>query len=64
VTTDEFIALAEQISGQELDELFQAWLFTPGKPVVPVAVAAAAAADEPAGGRLPIPDWPTLGLRP
>jgi hypothetical protein len=32
VTTDEFIALAEEISGQELDELFDAWLFTAGKP--------------------------------
>jgi aminopeptidase N len=34
VTTDEFIALAERISGQELDDLFQTWLFTPGKPVL------------------------------
>jgi hypothetical protein len=34
VTTDEFISLAEGISGQELDELFDAWLFTSGKPVV------------------------------
>lgn len=32
VTTDDFIALAEAISGQELDELFDTWLFTPGKP--------------------------------
>ncbi|HEY9375922.1 MAG TPA: M1 family aminopeptidase [Jiangellaceae bacterium] len=32
VTTDEFIALAESISGQQLDELFQIWLFTPEKP--------------------------------
>ena len=31
-TTDEFIALAEQESGRELDELFDAWLFTPRKP--------------------------------
>ncbi len=34
VTTDEFISLAEQISGQQLDELFDTWLFTSGKPVV------------------------------
>jgi hypothetical protein len=34
VTTDQFIALAEQVSGQDLDELFETWLFTPGKPVV------------------------------
>ncbi len=31
-TTDEFIALAEQVSGQQLDDLFATWLFTPGKP--------------------------------
>ncbi|GAA4963275.1 M1 family metallopeptidase [Actinoplanes utahensis] len=34
VTTDEFIALAEKISGENLDDLFQAWLYTPSKPVV------------------------------
>ena len=32
VTTDDFVALAEQESGRELSELFQTWLFTPGKP--------------------------------
>jgi aminopeptidase N len=32
VTTDEFIRLAERISGQQLDELFEEWLFTPEKP--------------------------------
>jgi aminopeptidase N len=32
VTTDEFIALAEKVSGQQLDELFRTWLFTPEKP--------------------------------
>ena len=42
VTTDEFIALAERISGEELDELFETWLFTPGKPELPTAVAARA----------------------
>ncbi len=31
-TTPEFIALAEQVSGQPLDELFDTWLFSPGKP--------------------------------
>ena len=34
VTTDEFIGLAEQISGQELDDLFETWLFTAGKPTL------------------------------
>lgn len=32
VTTDEFILLAEKISGQQLDDLFETWLFTPEKP--------------------------------
>jgi aminopeptidase N len=32
VTTDEFIRLAEKMSGMQLDELFQTWLFTPEKP--------------------------------
>ena len=31
-TTEEFIALAEQISGLDLDNFFQVWLYTPGKP--------------------------------
>ncbi|MBG0565693.1 M1 family metallopeptidase [Actinoplanes aureus] len=34
VTTEEFTALAEKISGEDLDALFQAWLFTPSKPAV------------------------------
>jgi hypothetical protein len=41
VTTDEFIALAERISGEQLDELFEVWLFTPEKPAVLEAAAAA-----------------------
>jgi aminopeptidase N len=31
-TTQQFIALAEQMSGQDLDAFFTAWLFTPRKP--------------------------------
>ncbi len=31
-TTGRFIALAEQVSGQQLDGLFDLWLFTPSKP--------------------------------
>jgi aminopeptidase N len=34
VTTADFIALAEQVSGQRLDELFEVWLYTPGRPAV------------------------------
>jgi aminopeptidase N len=42
VTTDEFIALAEDISRQELDDLFETWLFTPEKPAVLEAAGATA----------------------
>ena len=31
-TIDEFIELAERVSGQQLDALFEVWLFTPSKP--------------------------------
>ena len=34
-STDDFIALAEEISGESLDALFDAWLFTRGKPPPP-----------------------------
>ncbi len=34
-STAEFIALAERISGRQLDSLFDAWLFQPGKPPRP-----------------------------
>jgi aminopeptidase N len=32
VTTADFIALAESQSGQQLDQLFERWLYEPGKP--------------------------------
>ena len=44
VTTDEFIALAESISGEDLGALFDTWLFTPGKPEAAAAAAPAARA--------------------
>jgi aminopeptidase N len=31
-TTEEFIDLCEEISGQDLSNFFQVWLYTPGKP--------------------------------
>jgi hypothetical protein len=43
VTTPEFIALAERISGQQLDALFNTWLFTPGRPALASAAGARAA---------------------
>ena len=53
VTTDEFIALAEEQSGRQLDDFFQAWLFTAEKPPgLPDAPAEAAAA-QTAGDLLP-----------
>ena len=33
VTTPQFVALAEQRSGMDLDAFFQVWLYEPGKPV-------------------------------
>src|SRR4029078_363902 len=49
VTTDQFIALAERISGQDLGELFTTWLFSPGKPVLSHASRVA----QPAGRERP-----------
>ena len=43
VTTDEFVQLAERTSGQQLDDLFETWLFTPGRPEVATATATTAA---------------------
>ncbi|MEU4545353.1 M1 family metallopeptidase [Nonomuraea dietziae] len=34
VTTPEFVALAEKVSGKQLDQLFDAWLFKKGKPAL------------------------------
>jgi aminopeptidase N len=44
VTTEQFIALAEEISGQQLDDLFTTWLFTPARPDLTGAADAAGAA--------------------
>lgn len=41
VTTGQFVALAERISGQQLDGLFQTWLFSTTKPVLATSTAAA-----------------------
>jgi aminopeptidase N len=46
---DQFIALAERVSGRQLDDLFTTWLFTKGKPATaPGAEAAVAAKKAPA----------------
>ncbi|MEU5691500.1 M1 family metallopeptidase [Actinosynnema sp. NPDC020468] len=45
---EEFIALAQQVSGKDLKQLFQTWLFTKGKPATaPGAVAGVAAKQAP-----------------
>ena len=48
VTTPEFIEHAEDVSGMQLDDLFQRYLFTPGYPLDAVPLAARSAAP---GGR-------------
>ncbi len=35
VATQQFVDLAERLSGRQLDDLFQRWLYTPGKPSFP-----------------------------
>jgi aminopeptidase N len=34
-TTAQLLALAEHVSGRQLDALFETWLYTPGKPALP-----------------------------
>ena len=53
-TIPQFIRLAERISGEQLDDLFEVWLFTGSKPVLETA-AAAQAATAAARGRRPGP---------
>ncbi|RRO13046.1 M1 family peptidase [Saccharopolyspora rhizosphaerae] len=43
-TVEQFIELAEQKSGKQLDELFNAWLFSKGKPAVSAETGVAASA--------------------
>ena len=50
-TTADFIALAERISGQELDDLFGEWLFAAGRPEHPAPLAAARSIETDAAAR-------------
>ncbi len=52
VTTDEFIAIAEKISGEELSELFDTWLFTATKPEIPTSLGALRATTSSIGAPL------------
>ncbi|WP_067972193.1 M1 family metallopeptidase [Nocardiopsis trehalosi] len=48
-TVEEFIALSEKVSGRQLDALYDAWLYTPGRPAAPGdAVSTRSAPAEPA----------------
>ena len=58
VTIPEFIALAERLSGQDLDAFFTTWLFTPGRPELGAPLASAARSGPPAGSR-PLPPLDT-----
>jgi aminopeptidase N len=49
VTTEQFIAYAERVSGQQLDELFTTWLFTPTKPELAAVAAQRSSAAARAG---------------
>jgi len=44
VSTAQFVRLAERISGQQLDDLFDAWLYQPVEPPLPVSPLARTAA--------------------
>jgi aminopeptidase N len=54
-TTAQFIALAERVSGQQLDDLFDAWLFTGSRPTLTTLGARSAAA--PAQGAAAVRTW-------
>jgi hypothetical protein len=59
VTIPQFIALAESVSGQELDAFFDEWLYNPAKPASLGAAARTAAADT----ALPAPKGLRLEVR-
>jgi aminopeptidase N len=56
-TTPQFIALAEQISGQQLDDLFDLWLFTGEKPPPEAVSPPSAAAQVSAAERRAAESW-------
>lgn len=55
VNTDQFIALAERISGQRLDDLFDAWVYTGSRPVLAGSTEAQARAAARAAARIGVP---------
>ena len=68
-TTADLLKLAEEVSGKQLDDLFQAWLYKPGKPAPPpgfdpaASAAVAATARTAATGGAPTAAGVRHGLR-
>jgi aminopeptidase N len=48
-TTEDFVALAEEISGEQLDDFFESWLYEPGLPELPSPRDASADVATPSG---------------
>jgi aminopeptidase N len=49
-TTEDFVALAEEISGEQLDDFFASWLFEPALPDLPSPRDASAGMATPVAG--------------
>ena len=49
-TTEDFMALAEEISGEQLDDFFESWLYEPALPDLPFARDSNAGVATPIGG--------------
>src|SRR5215207_529728 len=49
-TTEDFVTLSEEISGEQLDDFFESWLFDPALPEVPSARDASAGTGTPIAG--------------
>jgi aminopeptidase N len=56
-STTEFMALAEQVSGQELSDLFALWLFTPGRPPASAVTGGTRMTSAQSGVALPAIAW-------
>ena len=56
-TTAQFIALAERISGSQLDDLFDAWLFTGSKPALESAMRTTVSTASSAGASPNLQAW-------
>jgi CubicO group peptidase (beta-lactamase class C family) len=52
-STDEFMGLAESVSGEDLDAFFQTWLFAPEKPPASAVLPTLASARVSTAGSVP-----------